>query len=385
MKICIFCISSFTYEKFLKPLALELSNRGHQVTVVLGDTNFTDDNQEGKIEFYELDVARSKRINSLFRQLYPVFKFFNRHEFDVVNVHTPLASYLLRLSSFLSKKPKIIYTVHGFYFHQGQSILKKVIHKSIEIILSYRTAGFIFVSIEDQTTFIKGFRTQNKKRYAHIPNTLLKNKFDFDLNMRNKIRQRFNFSNEHVVIGMVCRFTAEKGLIEYLNCAIQIVDEFDHVRFLLIGDFMDGEESVEFRHVVSEKLKQLGQKIVLTGMVRSVADYLNGMDIFCLPSHREGYPYSLMEALTNGCECVASDIRGCREIASKVENCALIPAKNEEALLSCLMEKANSFNHNDADRKSNSISNSKVFSSANCYSDQADFIESFDDEKNSIL
>lgn len=385
MKICIFCISSFTYEKFLRPLALELSDRGHQVTVVFGDANFKNVNQEKKIEFHELDVSRSKNINSLFRQLYPVFKYFHRHDFDVVNVHTPLASYLLRFSTFFSIKPKIIYTVHGFYFHQGQSILKRVIHKSIETILSYRTAGFIFVSIEDQVEFIKTFRNQNKKRHTHIPNTLPKNKFHFDLNMRNAIRERFNFSTEHVVIGMVCRFTAEKGLIEYLNCAIQIMSEFDNARFLLIGDFMDGEETDEFRLVVSKKLKELGPKIILTGMVQSVEDYLNGMDIFCLPSHREGYPYSLMEALTNGCESVASDIRGCREIAAKVANCALIPAKNEEALLSCLKEKVHSFIHTDADRKSISISNSKVFSSANCHSDQADFIESFDDEKNSIL
>ena len=49
------------------------------------------------------------------------------------------------------------------------------------------------------------------------------------------------------------------------------------------------------------------------------------MDVFCLPSHREGFPRAAMEAAASGLPVVATDIRGCRQVVEPGVTGALVP------------------------------------------------------------
>jgi glycosyltransferase involved in cell wall biosynthesis len=61
------------------------------------------------------------------------------------------------------------------------------------------------------------------------------------------------------------------------------------------------------------------------------------MDVFVLPSHREGFPRSLMEASAMGVPSIATDIRGCREVIKDQENGLLVPWKDPRALAEALL------------------------------------------------
>jgi glycosyltransferase involved in cell wall biosynthesis len=56
------------------------------------------------------------------------------------------------------------------------------------------------------------------------------------------------------------------------------------------------------------------------------------MDVFVLPSHREGFPRSLMEATAMEIPCIATNIRGCREVILDGENGVLVPFRDPESL-----------------------------------------------------
>ena len=64
--------------------------------------------------------------------------------------------------------------------------------------------------------------------------------------------------------------------------------------------------------------------------------YLNIIDIFCLPSYREGMPRSIIEAMISKKAIVASNIRGCREEITNNHTGVLIPTKNSEELIKAL-------------------------------------------------
>jgi ribosomal protein S18 acetylase RimI-like enzyme len=67
--------------------------------------------------------------------------------------------------------------------------------------------------------------------------------------------------------------------------------------------------------------------------MRSDVDALYGaMDIFVLPSYREGFPRAAMEAAASGIPIVATDIRGCREVVAHGENGLLVPVRDGDAL-----------------------------------------------------
>src|SRR4029077_18865524 len=57
-----------------------------------------------------------------------------------------------------------------------------------------------------------------------------------------------------------------------------------------------------------------------------------GMDIFVLPSHREGFPRAAMEAAAMGVPIVATRIRGCRQVVDDGETGILVPARDVDAL-----------------------------------------------------
>ncbi len=65
------------------------------------------------------------------------------------------------------------------------------------------------------------------------------------------------------------------------------------------------------------------------------------MDIFVLPSHREGFPRSLMEASAMGVPCIATDIRGCREAVMADRNGYLVPMKDVTALAQAIISLLN--------------------------------------------
>jgi glycosyltransferase involved in cell wall biosynthesis len=63
-----------------------------------------------------------------------------------------------------------------------------------------------------------------------------------------------------------------------------------------------------------------------------MADVYNALDVFVLPSYREGFSRSAMEAAACGTAMVLSDIRGCREIGNDGEQVLLVPPRDADAL-----------------------------------------------------
>jgi glycosyltransferase involved in cell wall biosynthesis len=62
------------------------------------------------------------------------------------------------------------------------------------------------------------------------------------------------------------------------------------------------------------------------------------MDVFVLPSHREGFPRVLMEASAMGVPCVATDIRGCREAVEHRKNGLLVSLGDVQSLADAIIE-----------------------------------------------
>jgi len=62
------------------------------------------------------------------------------------------------------------------------------------------------------------------------------------------------------------------------------------------------------------------------------------MDVFVLPSHREGFPCAPMEASAMKVPCVVTDIRGCRETVEHGRNGLLVPLGDVQALADAIIE-----------------------------------------------
>ena len=62
------------------------------------------------------------------------------------------------------------------------------------------------------------------------------------------------------------------------------------------------------RRKLEEKVIKLGlqDKVLMTGNVKNVGDFMSAMDVFTFPSFYEGMPLALVEAQSNGLPCIIS-------------------------------------------------------------------------------
>ena len=81
----------------------------------------------------------------------------------------------------------------------------------------------------------------------------------------------------------------------------------------------------------------IGGYCTFPGLRQDLPDLYGAMDVFVLPSHREGFPRTPMEASAMGVPTMVTDIRGCRETVDHGENGLLFPVADADTLAQSLI------------------------------------------------
>src|ERR1700679_500311 len=113
------------------------------------------------------------------------------------------------------------------------------------------------------------------------------------------------------VVGIVARLVWEKGFAELFDAAARLRRTHPELVFVVVG----GTDPAKADGISSEEVAVASRQghFVFAGERDDVEDIYPAFDLFVLPSHREGFPRSAMEAAATGLPIVATDIRGCRQ------------------------------------------------------------------------
>ncbi len=119
-----------------------------------------------------------------------------------------------------------------------------------------------------------------------------------------------------------------KGLSELIEAFVSLSTLHPGTRLVLIGEG-------PYRETFIRKATSAGVQghVMMLGRQTSeaVSDWMRAADVFCLPSHSEGCPNVIVEALACGCPVVATDVGGIPELVN--EKCGiLVPPHQPEAL-----------------------------------------------------
>lgn len=134
------------------------------------------------------------------------------------------------------------------------------------------------------------------------------------------------------IIGNVGRLEPVKGTRFLLEAFAQVADQFPDRRVWLVGD---GTE----RQNLEMQTKQLGvtDQIQFLGTRKDVSELLPQMDIFVLPSHWEGMPIAVLEAMAAGLPVVATAVGGTTEVVVPGETGLLVPPADPTALAQAMV------------------------------------------------
>ena len=331
MKICQICAVDFTLKTFLLPLIDAQLADGNEVISVCSDGKHIQGMLEKGYKIKTIQISRNMNIISHIKSTYKIFKFLKENRFDIVHVHTPVAAMIGRLAAFFARIPLVVYTAHGFYFHEDMTPIKKYFFISLEILFGFITSLLFTQSLEDTKSAIY-YNILSKDKVFTIGNGVDLKRFNPENIKSSNIRNLLNIPSDAFVIGMISRLVKEKGVEEFLQAAEKIYNENNNCYFLLIGEFQshDHAEGVE----VALKLAQnkLRGNLILTGYRSDIPELMNIMDLYVLPSWREGMPRSIIEAMAMSLPVLATDIRGSREEVIPNKTGWLVPVKSPERL-----------------------------------------------------
>lgn len=314
MKIIQLCAIDQTMKVFLNPLNKQLINHGHDLVCVCSGGKYTEELRREGLNIINIPIERKIKPFSNIKSIYKLYKLFTREKPDVVHVHTPVAAILGRIAAKLAKVPLIIYTAHGFYFHDNMPLVKYKLFLNIEKYMAKYLTDFIFTqSKEDRVTAIKHKFIDERKIYCIGNGTDVFGKFNpknIDYEEIKRLYKELGLTEQNIIVTFIGRLVSEKGIVELLEAFCNIIN--DNIWLLIVGDIDQGCRDLKTKELITDEYKY-NKNIIFTGFRGDISNLLYVTDIFCLPSYREGMPRTIIEAMAMECAVIATDIRGCRE------------------------------------------------------------------------
>jgi glycosyltransferase involved in cell wall biosynthesis len=152
------------------------------------------------------------------------------------------------------------------------------------------------------------------------------------------LQRKLGLEAAETIIVYSGRLNEHKGLHWLMQAFQKLVPVYPAVKLLFVGAAMRMDEA--YARALREAVVPMGlsERIVFTGRVDNVQEYLQASDIFAIPTEREGLSGSILEAMSCGLPVVASDIPeiSLSQITNGVEG-LLTPMGNVERLSEALI------------------------------------------------
>jgi len=332
LKVCQLCNVGFSLNKFLLPLVDAQMANGDEVVAVCADDEYVEGIRNDGYRVVTIPITRGMNPIKHLYSIWGLFLFMRKEQFDLVHVHTPVAALLGRIAAWLSRVPLIVYTAHGFYFHADMSLKKRIFFVGLER-LAGRVTDLLFTqSAEDAETAVNEWILP-AARVFEIGNGVDVARFNPTILLENShIRKELAIPEDVFLVGMIGRQVEEKGIVELLESARALVGKYDDIYFIIIGDRLSSDHAIDVDEVVQQTKLLLGEKLLLPGMRADIPELLCAMDLFVLPSWREGMPRTIIEAMMMGLPVIATNIRGSREEVVDGVTGLLVPLRDPDAL-----------------------------------------------------
>jgi glycosyltransferase involved in cell wall biosynthesis len=145
------------------------------------------------------------------------------------------------------------------------------------------------------------------------------------------VRARYQIPQGALVMGFVGRIVRDKGLIELTQSWRVLREECPPLHLLVVGPF----ESQDPIPADVEATLRSDPRIHLAGMVHDMPSYRT-RGLLVLPTYREGFGTSLLEAAAMGLPVIATRIPGCVDAVREGETGLLVPARDAGALTAAI-------------------------------------------------
>ena len=301
---------SRTINAFLQPHIKFLVDQGCVVDIATNVTDEIDDELLAvgvrifSVRFQRTPVSLMNLIAC--RQMKLIQK---RERYDIVHVHTPVASFVTRYALRNERNIKILYTCHGFYFYRGGPCISWILFYPAEKIAARWTDGLITMNAEDYAV-ARHFKLRNDGKVFRINGVGVdKKKYMLKSFDKNKYRRSLGLDDDDFVILVLAEINKRKNHIQLIRAMRLLKDKYPGIKSVFAG-------TGPLEASVRKKIRKYGleRQVILLGWRSDVKELIHCSDVTGLFSSREGLVQCVLEAMVCRKYVIATGVRGVREL-----------------------------------------------------------------------
>jgi len=314
-----------TAETFFDGQFSYLGNFGLSIHLIASPAENTEAfSQRNNTKYSEVEISRSISPLKDLKAVIAICQYIKNENIGIVVGHTPKGAFVSMIASFLMRVPQRIYYRHGLIYTTKTGVARFIL-KSVEKFVSSLSTKIISVSLSMAALCVEHKINTPDKQQLIGKGTCggidTKHKFNpaiIDKTKINTLCDYLKIEHDAFVIGFAGRLSKDKGveqLVDGFNILLQNYPE-KKLTLLLVGkeDSRDGISTNVFQAIKSN------QNIIKTGWMPldEMKYYYALMSVFVLPSHREGFGMSVIEASAMEIPVLVSRSHGC--IDTIIEN-----------------------------------------------------------------
>lgn len=311
---------------FCRDVMIKMREKGYEMVALSSPGDYlTKLNKEDGFKTIEVHIERRISLWNDFKSLFNLIRVFRKEKPQVVHSITPKAGLLCMLAAWLTKVPFRIHTFTGLVWPTATGLSRRILMTTDW--LTCACATHIIPEGEGVKSDLQKHITKKPMKVLGFGNILGIDLTRFDPS-RFSPKEK---DNNNFVFLFVGRIVGDKGINELVWAFTQLHQEYPKTKLRLVGDYepeLDPLDLVTDNEIRNNDAIEAKGSLSNDDLVRVYAE----ADCFVMPSYREGFPNSVLEAGAMGLPQVVTDINGSREIVSDGFNGLIVPSKDRESL-----------------------------------------------------
>ena len=270
---------------------------------------------EEKVEFDEMGVTchdapiqRSIKFGADLKALFALRKIFKKEKFECVHSVTPKAGLLTALAGWLASVPNRVHIFTGQVWATRKGVMRTILKMMDKVIAGLDT--LLLVDGQGQRQFLIKEGVLKDSNSAVPANGSIAGikleRYVISKEVRNRERAKFDFTDEDVVYIFLGRLNHDKGIGELYEAFNAMLPTRSNAKLVFYGS---DEEGYDPKAESFSNIKR-NQNYFYPGITRQPFEALQVADVFVIPTWREGFGVSVLEAQALGLPVITSDAYG---------------------------------------------------------------------------
>jgi glycosyltransferase involved in cell wall biosynthesis len=306
-RVCFVVSSPMTAEAFLAGHVRALADRFDVHLIVNSDPASITHPDLARATIHRARIERAISPLQDLQGLVKLYRIMRRERFAAVHSVTPKAGLLTAIAAFLARVPLRFHTFTGQVWATRRGAGRMLL-KALDAVIA-RLDTHLFVDSASQCAFLKHQGVLALSQGIVLGHGSVcgvdAERFTPDAQARAAVRAELDIPDAALVYLFVGRLTRDKGVLELASAFANVARERTDRFLVLVGPDEDALEAP-----IREAVAGAQTRVRFVAWSNAPERYMAAADIFCLPSHREGFGSTIIEAAAAGLPAIGSRIYG---------------------------------------------------------------------------